>query len=203
MAKNVDNFQTADEHNAVDHTGLTGVPAPEAFTSAVHDAVDHTGFTGVNSFDSTAHDAVNHAGLTGVDGQTAGTTGPQATSDDITYLIPGNTLAVDNESLEFTIWGRNTSGGSGDTITVTFGATTILSLTVHSSFDEFVIRGTIFRTGAATQVIIASGLAEQTSAQVVTRTAASETLSGALALTAADTSNNIAFDALVIRKWSA
>jgi hypothetical protein len=34
-------------HDALDHTGLTGVPAAEAFTEAAHDLHDHTGLTGV------------------------------------------------------------------------------------------------------------------------------------------------------------
>lgn len=60
------NALSISDHAAVDHTGFTGVPAAEAFTSLAHDAVDHTGFTGVNSFDSATHDAVDHTGFTGV-----------------------------------------------------------------------------------------------------------------------------------------
>ena len=33
-------------HDALDHTGVPGVPAAEAFTEAVHDVHDHTGITG-------------------------------------------------------------------------------------------------------------------------------------------------------------
>jgi hypothetical protein len=36
-------------HDALDHTGLTGVPAAEAFTEAVHDLHDHAGLTGVGN----------------------------------------------------------------------------------------------------------------------------------------------------------
>lgn len=35
------------KHGDIDHTGVTGVPAAEAFTEAAHDAHDHTGVTGV------------------------------------------------------------------------------------------------------------------------------------------------------------
>lgn len=34
-------------HDALDHTGLTGVPAAEAFTSEIHAGTDHTGLPGV------------------------------------------------------------------------------------------------------------------------------------------------------------
>lgn len=39
-------------HDALDHTGLTGVPAAEAFTESVHAATDHTGITGVGGADT-------------------------------------------------------------------------------------------------------------------------------------------------------
>jgi hypothetical protein len=36
-------------HDALDHTGLPGVPAAEAFTQAVHDLHDHEGLPGVGN----------------------------------------------------------------------------------------------------------------------------------------------------------
>lgn len=73
-----DGALTNTEHATLDHTGITGVPAPESFDTVAHqgvdhtnppwnlldetahDALDHTGLTGVNNFDSTAHDGVDH-----------------------------------------------------------------------------------------------------------------------------------------------
>jgi hypothetical protein len=82
-------------HDALDHTGLTGIPAAEAFTQAAHDELDHAGLTGVPDkfdwdmdaatphrlvdhssqlgvpditglLDETAHDSLDHTGLTGI-----------------------------------------------------------------------------------------------------------------------------------------
>jgi hypothetical protein len=55
-------------HAAVNHTGLPGVPAAEAFTSVAHALVNHAGLPGVGAGDLTtaAHALVNHAGFPGV-----------------------------------------------------------------------------------------------------------------------------------------
>lgn len=58
------------DHESVDHEGLPGVPAEEAFTKAVHDLEDHSSIPGVPDvtglLDETAHDELDHTGLTGV-----------------------------------------------------------------------------------------------------------------------------------------
>jgi hypothetical protein len=48
-AVNPANALTHTTHDALDHTGLTGVPAAEAFTEAVHDTHDHDGLPGVGN----------------------------------------------------------------------------------------------------------------------------------------------------------
>jgi hypothetical protein len=53
-------------HAATDHTGITGVPLPEAFTNAVHAALNHTGIPGVGDLSTAAHAALNHTGIPGV-----------------------------------------------------------------------------------------------------------------------------------------
>jgi hypothetical protein len=50
-------------HNLLDHTGVTGVPAPEAFDLAQHALTSHAGLPGVpvaETFNSAAHDATDH-----------------------------------------------------------------------------------------------------------------------------------------------
>jgi len=58
------------QHAAIDHqVGVTGVPAPEAFTSAVHAGVSHAGLPGVPSpeaFTSVVHAGTSHVGLSGI-----------------------------------------------------------------------------------------------------------------------------------------
>lgn len=45
-------YLTGTRHDALDHTGLTGIPAAEAFTEAVHALTDHTGLTGCGGAES-------------------------------------------------------------------------------------------------------------------------------------------------------
>lgn len=53
-------------HATINHTGLPGIPAAEAFTALVHAGTDHTGLPGVGDLTVAAHSAVNHTGLPGV-----------------------------------------------------------------------------------------------------------------------------------------
>jgi hypothetical protein len=56
-------------HATINHSGIPGVPAPEAFTALVHGTTDHTGITGVpapEAFTAPVHAATNHAGIPGV-----------------------------------------------------------------------------------------------------------------------------------------
>lgn len=52
-------------HAAINHTGLPGVPAAEAFTSSAHDGVDHTSAP-FNLLDAAAHSGIDHTGFTGI-----------------------------------------------------------------------------------------------------------------------------------------
>tara|TARA_R100001244_G_scaffold25113_2_gene25393 strand:+ start:59692 stop:60324 length:633 start_codon:yes stop_codon:yes gene_type:complete len=187
-------------HAVLDHTGITGVGD---LTIAAHATLDHTGITGVGDLTIAAHASLDHAGITGVP-ETESTSTSPGTGSDATRTLPANTLNATGENISFEVWGRNTSGGSTDILTISLGATTIFTNTILSSFQEFIVRGTIIRTGSASQlagVSIALGPAGGTQGAIFTRTVGSEDLTTALALTAADTSNNLAFDALIVRHW--
>lgn len=215
-------------HAAINHTGLPGIPAAEAFTSAAHDgvdhtagpfnlldatnhnaidhtagplnlldepahdALDHTGLTGINSFDAAAHSAVDHTGLTGipvVDGETE-SVATQASGLTISRVIPGGTLAVDGESLEFTIWASTTSGSTS----VSWGGQVIHS---DSTTGDIVIRGTIIRTGASAQEVFA----DFTAPSLGSRLAGTQTLASNVTLSASVASGVLR--AIVVRKWGA
>lgn len=91
-AQHFNNVLSTADHATTDHTGLTGIPAAEAFTSPVHASTDHTGLPGVpaaeaftavvhqgeshlgapwNLLDEATHDALDHTGLPGVGGTEA------------------------------------------------------------------------------------------------------------------------------------
>ena len=132
------------------------------------------------------------------DARTESVTNAPGAGVDITRSIPANTLGVDNESLTFEIWG---SSSGADTITLVFGATTLINA-VAVGTDDVIIRGTILRLGAASQTISVTLITSSGGSTTVVA-AASEDLTSVLALTASDGSNNVTYDALIIRKWAA
>lgn len=58
-AQFINNTLTQSTHQAIDHTGLPGVPAPEMFTAAAHQAVNHSAAP-FNLLTPTTHQAINH-----------------------------------------------------------------------------------------------------------------------------------------------
>jgi len=58
---------TSGVHATTSHTGLPGIPAPESFTSSAHDLTDHT-LAPFNLLDADAHALINHTGIDGVGG---------------------------------------------------------------------------------------------------------------------------------------
>lgn len=74
-------------HATINHTGLPGVPLPEAFTAGVHSTTDHLGITGVGNLATAPgpglvdHATVNHSGLPGVPAAETFTAGVHATTD--------------------------------------------------------------------------------------------------------------------------
>lgn len=155
---------------------------------------------------TSAHAALDHSGIPGVgavvDGITESVQTQQPIGTAISRVVPGGTLDADLQCLEFELWGRNTSGGSADTLTLQFGATVLLSRSIPLT-NQFVVRGKIVRTGPAAQLAFAEinvGSAS-TAGTGVQRTQPTETLANPLTLQASDASGLLQFDALVVRKW--
>ena len=91
LARDLENFtQTA--HNSSDHSGVPGIPAPEAFTQAVHDALDHTAALPL----TTKGDLLGHTGAT-VARRAVGT--------------PGQVLTADPADSVGFVWANPTGGG--------------------------------------------------------------------------------------------
>jgi len=64
-AQHFNNTLDVANHNILDHTGITGVPAAEVFTGVVHQTQDHAGILGVpaaEAYTQAAHDADDHTG---------------------------------------------------------------------------------------------------------------------------------------------
>lgn len=120
---------------------------------------------------------------------TAGNTAGGAATPLFTYTVPASTLATNGDSLEFMASGTfDATAATDKQIRVKFGATTILntlSTTTGGIATDWTLRGTVMRTGAATQKCECS-IVYTRGADVPTQTmdyvTAAETLSGTVDL---------------------
>ena len=109
-----------------------------------------------------------------------------------TFTVPANTLAVNNQSLWFEVWGTFASNANAKRVRVHFGSsgtTQVMDSNPATSINNstWVIRGRIVRTGAATQKGFASMIVNPVGAgggsnMVNLTTALNQTLSGAIDL---------------------
>lgn len=164
---------------------------PSLMTAAEHAATDHTGIPGVGGGGPTP------------DAETESVTNAPGTGSNISRVIPGNTLDANNQSLEFVLWGRNSSGGGSDTLTVELGGQTILTALVNPSFENFCVRGTILRTGSSSQLVIATYVPGASGSSFSVRSPLSLGMSSPITLQARDNSDFLTFDAMIVRKWAA
>lgn len=127
------------------------------------------------------------------------------TDDLISYSVPANTLAVNGQSVEFEAWGTIANSAGTKTLLAVYGATTVLTAAFAAvTGDEWVMRGRIVRTGAATQKahgsVVVTEPSNPTTANVTT---AAETLSGAVTLKiqgVGTANNDVVCEGLVV-KW--
>lgn len=130
--------------------------------------------------------------------------------DLMTYSVTGNTLAVNGDHLEFEAAGTcNPTALSAVSITANFGSTALITFNVPADATKWRIKGTIIRTGSATQRAITTMWNDTTAATTITTdteyTTPAETLSGAVTLKctgdpASDTDNDVT-QTLFIVKW--
>jgi hypothetical protein len=128
-----------------------------------------------------------------------------AETDLFSYSIPAATLSADNQAFEFEIWGATANNATAKTLRVYFGAAQIgtWALTANSVAAWFV-RGSVVRTGAATQLgrTVAIHTLTAPTAPVGGNTGA-ETLSGAVTFRATGqggANNDITFALMIAKK---
>jgi len=93
------------------------------------------------------------------------------------YTLPANTLAVNGRGLRITVYGTTAANANSKTLKLYFGLTVLNSLNTTSSGSGLVITGTVFRTGASTQISGTTGLTN-TGLAIIGGTASAEALSG-------------------------
>ena len=204
-------------HNSVDHTA----PPFSLLSTSAHSSLNHSAIPGINPAQVSptertagsegtlrAFSPFDVATMAGIHSQSEAQTESVATGGvgtSLSRVIPGATLAVDDESLEFLTWGRNT-GGASIAVDITFGAANILSFNADSG-EEFLAKGTIIRSGATAQIAVSHSVGDPSGAdvgQVVNVATAAETLSGVVSLTVTGSgAGTPVIEGLIVRKWSA
>lgn len=117
-----------------------------------------------------------------------------------TFSIQAGTLAVNGESLRFTVYATTAANANSKVLDLTFGATTIGTLTAAGNDDLYRMICDLYRTGAATQKAICQTTgADLTTAGALTAaravvTTPAETLSGAIAVLVRGTTPTAAAD---------
>lgn len=124
--------------------------------------------------------------------------------DLMTYTLPGGTLAVNGERIEFEMSFACAANGNSKTIKIYFGATSYTFPAFTTSGTFVIARGTVVRTGSATQRFDLTVLSDNGSAQVVgvTYLTPSATLSSNVTIKAtgtATTDNDIIQKVLTIK----
>lgn len=123
----------------------------------------------------------------------------------ITHNLP-STLDNAGESIEITAFGEFAANANNKTVKLYFGSTVIFTTgAIASNNTDWRIDATILRTGAATQISIASFSGDTVLVtSTATSTAVTETLSGALTIKCtgeATTTNDIIQRGLIVRYY--
>jgi hypothetical protein len=139
---------------ATSYTNAVAIGANATATAHGTGAIGGTGTMGIRAHVNAGQAASARAYLGGVINRSSTQTGNGAGSetDLFSYTLPASTLVTDGEIIEFSIAGTYAANGNSKTINVKFGSTTIYTtggLAINAG--EWVIKGTIMRTGASAQ----------------------------------------------------
>jgi hypothetical protein len=175
---------------------------------ALHGGQLAVGLTSVNAniLGIEAGTSSNDAAVGGVLYVDSGTNanGTTVETDLSTYTVPANTLAVNNQSLEFEAYITLTNNANTKTIKLYFGTDTWTMPTIGGAASTLYVRGRIVRTGSATQDVFYTASLNNTAPTNVFSTA-TRTLSGTVVLKFTGQSNSASNDVkqeLFIVKWS-
>lgn len=94
-----------------------------------------------------------------------GSTGTAANTTETTlqqYTMPANTLSAAGQSLRITCFGTTAANGNTKTIKLYFGASVVSSGALTVSNKNWQYQLIVMRTGAATQAVTGSGIADAT-----------------------------------------
>jgi len=136
------------------YNNSVGIGYSSATTATNTAAIGSTGALGMRVHANAGLASSTRAYFGGVIDKSSTQTGNSAGSetDLFSKTLDANTLAIDGEVIEFQVAGTYAANANGKTINVKFGSATIYttgSLAINSG--EWIIRGTIMRTGASAQ----------------------------------------------------
>ena len=117
----------------------------------------------------------------------------------MTYPLPAGALGADGAFVRITAWGTAAATGNTKTRTLYFGGTTLQTFAGASNNLAWRFRAEVTRTGAATQEAWGQFWQETDGTDYMTRSAPTETLSGAVTIRVTGTSGSSATDDIVQR----
>ena len=115
------------------------------------------------------------------------------TDDLITYSLPANALSAATKGVRITAWGTTANNANAKTLTLNFGAATLLTNSLQASIaGVWKIVAEVFKTGASTQDAMASLIASGTNDNDLEFSTPTETDTGAIVIkcTGAATDDN-------------
>ena len=125
-----------------------------------------------------------------VDTTKVGTVG---TGEDtlITYDLPANSLSSDGKGVRITAWGTTGANGNGKIVKLHFGGTVIRQIGSSAINDkDWLIPGTIIRTGASTQDAIGTEIVDSVSLNTHSEPGEDTTTATTIKITGEGTSDN-------------
>lgn len=121
------------------------------------------------------------------------------------YTISANTINTDKQYIEVECWGTYAANGNNKTVKLKFGSTNIYDTgAIAANGGSWYVKGTIIRTGSATQIAVAHFSSSNSSVVAGSQTSSpTETLSGTVnvSCTGEATSNNDVVQLGMIIKW--
>lgn len=163
------NAVSSSEHAAIDHTGLPGVgdlttaahaslnhagiPGVGDLTTAAHAVLNHSAIPGVGDLTTAAHSSLDHTGIPGVSAA-SGAIGIATATAGSTIVVPANTITTTGSYLRFVLLSTSYPGGGGNSVSVSFGGSSIYSSGLTSGGGSFLIEvDAIFLGGSSWQVV--------------------------------------------------
>lgn len=171
-------------------SGLSTLAAVSATTGTFSSTLDVTGITTLTSPESTikigaSTETAKLGGIINTDSVQAATAANTNDTTLFSYTLPADAMNANGRILRFTAWGSFAANGNTKTIRLKWngtGGTSIMSYSASPNNQNWVIQGTVIRTGSSTQDYYGTTVLGPTAATNATFGTAAATDTGAITL---------------------